>query len=80
MGWDYSFLMLLDRILWGEGVGRYVAASTPQEYECRVFSPPSNFKTNLSLSESDSFEFRLKICYSTGEERCRNGNYATRTR
>ena len=58
---------------WGE-------ASTPQEHECGVFSPPSNFKTNLSLSESDSFEFRLKNWYSTGEERCRNGNYATRTR
>ena len=58
---------------WGE-------ASTPQEHECGVFSPPSNFKTNLSLSESDSFEFRLKICYFTGEEKCRNGNYATRTR
>ena len=56
MGWDYSFLMLLDRILWGKGVGRYVGRygleeNINEKNENQRYSlSPKNFRTLISFT------------------------------
>ena len=56
MGWDYSFLMLLDRILLGKGVGRYVGRygleeNINQKNENQRYSlSPKNFRTLISFT------------------------------
>ena len=56
MGWDYSFLMLLDRILLGKGVGRYVGRygleeNINEKNENQRYSlSPKNFRTLISFT------------------------------
>ena len=56
MGWDYSFLMLLDRILWGKGVGRYVGRygleeNINEKNENQRYSlSPKNFRTLIRFT------------------------------
>ena len=56
MEWDYSLLMLLDRILLGKGVGRYVGRygleeNINEKNENQRYSlSPKNFRTLISFT------------------------------